>query len=270
MNIKAAKDKILKKLDSLSSYDEMYDYLENTTVGSKQIPLSSVIADIPEFKKELDMKMVQQIASEQGNPEVPGFTISKDYTNERILELIDLNRRSDMQIGQLLGFGKEGKDRLEYLKSMSDKKDQDLIPILEKQDNLRRLIAAQRRDFDRDAQHTILSMAFPSIQVAAGWTDLFKKEGTEAIESRMLKSNPKYKHIGIPESMKETKRKLQAAYDEEQALRDSYDALEEEWGQYVGYMEDKQSFENMLNTTGYDEILNHISLEQLTNMLEGK
>ena len=289
MNKTKAKRKILQELNSFDSYEDMNEFLTEATVGTSKMLISDIIGQIPGFDKELNTMMLEKVVTQYGNPDDPSFTFSRKVSNERLLELISGAEKAEGKLTDL--YGPAGEDRDNKIKELegimhqrnTEKKNADI-----KVTNLQEAVAAKRAEFDKRAKMYSPESPFGKIpflgpvlpffgkymtQATAGWTDLgwFRDKGLEQIENRDWNWDPKYKRIGTSGTgIQTTQANLKEAYRDRKTIKPRYLEKSDEYENYKQIVQAKDALDGMFNETGADEALNHISLEQLTKILESQ
>ncbi len=79
---------VSKDLESLGTYEQKQKYI----TGHKYI--SKAMDKFPEFKQTVNSHMIESIVDEFGNPDAPGFTFSKKYSDEFLLDKINLMEKN--------------------------------------------------------------------------------------------------------------------------------------------------------------------------------
>jgi hypothetical protein len=265
------KNKLINKLKSFGSYEEMHKFMKEGVVGTKKIPVKDIALKVPGLHEEVSLLMLDTVISEQGNPDARGFTFSKNVSNEKILEIIGAQDELEGKLTDLFGpIGEERDSKITELENKMLDRNNEYKNAGIKISNLQDAVKARRVEFDKKAKYSVFSVLAPAVQAAAGWTDWFANEGLEKIENRLFYIDPESNKMGPPKEIREAQKELEDAYNKRIAIKPEYQESSDLYDNYKQIVQTQAALDGMLNKTGVDEALNYISLDQLTKMLESK
>tara|TARA_R100000808_G_C2154157_1_gene164952 strand:- start:5682 stop:6497 length:816 start_codon:yes stop_codon:yes gene_type:complete len=266
------KNKLINELKSFGSYEEMHKFIKEGVVGTKKIPVEDIALKVPGLYEEINLLMLDTIISEQGNPDSPGFTFSRNVSNERILEIIGAQDELEGKLTDLFGpTGEERDSKITELENKMLDRNNEYKNTDIKISNLQEALRAQRAEFDKRAKISPLNI-FPGmgIQMLLGLSDIARREGLEKIENRDWYWDPKYEKFGPDQNIKDTQKVLEEEYNKRAAIKPEYQESSDLYNNYKTIVKSQEHNARILNKTGVDEALNYISLDQLTKMLESK
>ena len=262
-------DRIAPELEDLTTFEDKKDYLDQHKYVSK------VIEKFPEFKEKVNSYMIQNIATEFGNPDAPGFTFSKKYSDEFLFDKLNLMEKNSKIYEDYFG-GKEGIAKLE---ERMEKRNTDYLKASEKVKNLRGAILQRRREFDARSESfggpagvfTVPMQAMnPVMQTFGGWTDLFQDEGLEKVENRKLDWDPLNKRYGPGPEIPALQKELAKAYEEKtDTVPQQYFEESQKYKEYKDMMSGDERNRAIVNSSGLDEALNYLNIESLKSLLQG-
>ena len=257
-------------LESLGTFEQKQKYIS----GHKY--LSKAMEKIPGFKEKVNSYMLESVTSEFGNPDAPGFTFSQKYSDEFLLDKLNLIEKNTEVFEDYFG-GKEGVKELEAKKLEGD------IPYKEASEkikNLRQAIKQKRREFDERSQlfggpagvFTVpLQVTKPFAQFFAGWTDWFQPAGLEQVENRKWNWDPLNKQYGPGPEIPALQEELRDVYTlRNDTLPKQYHEVNKKYKEYQDLILSDESNRTIVNSTGIDEALNYLDIESLKLMLQGE
>ena len=281
---------LLNRLSGHTSYEEKVKWLNTGIVGNKsQMSVQTYIDKVPGLREQVNEHMMNTIAVEQGNPDAAGFTFSKEYSNEKLLEVLNAFEAGETKIANLFGETQveNTSDEILELQDKILKRNEEYKTVSSEITNLQKAIKTQRKEFDERAQSVTLKegpfavggpLPFlgPVIpffgkyltQLTVGLTDLLQPTGLEKIENRDWNWDPKYKRIGPGPEMKETQDRLKVAYDKRADIPTEYRDASVMYEEYENLSKAQGAFSSVINNSGIDEALNFMSLEQLKQLLQ--
>ena len=181
---------VSKDLESLGTFEQKQKYI----TGHKYI--SKAMDKFPEFKQTVNSHMIESIVDEFGNPDAPGFSFSKKYSDKFLLGKLNLMEKNVTVLEDYFG-GEEGIKELEARKLEGNLQWEEAG---ERVTNLRQAIKQRRAEFDERSERfggpagvfeVPLQLMKPVVQFAAGWTDpLFQPAGLEQVENRKFDWDP--------------------------------------------------------------------------------
>ena len=238
-------EEVFKRIDPLSSYSDKHSYLNDTIIdagkhGKKR--LSDVIKRFPEVQNSINEYMTGYAIGEYGNPEDTGYTFSKDYSDKKILQTLDLIIQNEETIESKYG-GQQGfKDMTSDVKSRASR-----IDDLKKEKKLiQKSIFNRRKEFDETAHSggPLMELVNAIQQMSAGWTDIYQQEGMEKIERRNLMYDPDEQRFGLGPEYHAQQDKLKSVLNEIQKLSE----INKEYAAYK-QLDEKQN-ENLAMISG--------------------
>jgi len=261
---------VSRDLESLGTFEQKQKYI----TGHKYI--KRAMDKLPGFKEMVNSHMIESITSEFGNPDAPGFTFSQKYSDEFLLDKLNLIEKNTEVFEDYFG-GKEGIKELEAEKLEGD------IPYKEASEkikNIRQAIKQKRREFDDRSQSfggpagvfTVPLQAMkPVVQILAGWTDpLFQQEGLEQVENRKFDWDPLNKRYGPGPEIPALQEELRGLYTlRNDTLPKQYHEVNKKYAEYKDLILSDESNRTIVNSTGIDEALNYLDTESLKLMLQG-
>ena len=260
---------IAPELEGLTTFEEKKNYLDT----HKYVP--KVMEVLPEFKEKVNSYMIQDIVTEFGNPDAPGFTFSKKYSDEFLLDKLNLMEKNATVYEDYFG-GEEGITQLE---ERMEQRNADYTDAESRVTNLREAILQKRREFDARSQplggpagvFTLPMQATkPIMQYFGGWTDWFQDEGLEKVENRKLDWDPLNKRYGPGPEIPALQKELAKAYEEKtDTVPQQYFEESQKYKEYKDMMSSDQHNKAIVNSTGLDEALNYLDIESLKSLLQG-
>ena len=95
---------LLNRLSGYASYEDKMKWLNTGIVGNKsQMSVQTYIDKVPGLREQVNEHMVNTISVEQGNPESAGFTFSTEYSNAKLLEILNKFEAGETKIANLFG-----------------------------------------------------------------------------------------------------------------------------------------------------------------------
>ena len=260
---------VSKDLASLGTFEQKQKYI----TGHKYI--SKAMDKFPEFKQTINSHMIESIVDEFGNPDAPGFSFSKKYSDEFLLDKINLMEKNVTVLEDYFG-GEEGIKELETRKLEGDTQ---YVETSEKITNLRQAIKQKRAEFDERSDpfggpagvFTVPFQAMkPVAQFFAGWTDpLFQEAGLEQVENRKFNWDPLNKRYGPGPEIPALQKELKEAYRlRNTTLPKQYHEDNKKYAEYKDLILSDESNKTIVNSTGIDEALNYLDAESLKLMLQ--
>ena len=260
---------ISRDLESLGTFEQKQKYI----TGHKYI--SKAMDKFPEFKEVVNSHMIESIVDEFGNPDAPGFSFSKKYSDEFLLDKINLMEKNVSVLEDYFG-GKEGIKELEARKLEGNLQYEETT---DKITNLRQAIKQKRAEFDERSERfggpagvfTVPLQAMkPVTQFFAGWTDpLFQPEGLEQVENRKFNWDPLNKRYGPGPEIPALQKELKQAYKlRNTILPKQYHDENKKYEEYKDLILSDESNKTIVNSTGIDEALNYLDAESLKLMLQ--
>ena len=163
-------------------------------------------------------------------------------------------------------------------RSLMALKHSEFSPIKEDKESYRDNIKTLREEFDDRVGHfsTLApTMIIPGLntaskylmQLTAGWTDLFRKEGLERVENRRLTYDPEEKRFGPGPEISKEQSKLEAVYDEEADLKDKWVGFDTKYDELDKTLTSASEREKKLHKTAIDEAMNYAEIETLKGLL---
>ena len=219
--------------------------------------------------------MIETIVDEFGNPDAPGFSFSKKYSDEFLLDKLNLMEKNVSVLEDYFG-GEEGIKELEARKLEGDTQ---YVEAGERITNLRQAIKQKRAEFDERSDpfggpagvFTVPLQAMkPVAQFFAGWTDpLFQDEGLEQVENRKFNWDPLNKRYGPGPEIPALQKELKEAYRlRNTTLPKQYHEDNKKYAEYKDLIISDESNKTIVNSTGIDEALNYLDVESLKLMLQ--
>jgi hypothetical protein len=261
--------RIAPELEMLTTFEQKKDYLDT----HKYIP--QVMEVLPEFKEKVNSYMIQDVITEFGNPDAPGFTFSKKYSDEFLLDKLNLIEKNAAVYEDYFG-GEEGIAKLE---ERMEQRNTEYTAAESRVTNLREAILQKRREFDARSEafggpagvFTVpLQFMKPVVQFAGGWTDWFQSEGLEKVENRKFDWDPLNKRYGPGPEMTALQKELSEAYDEKtDTVPQQYFEESEKYKEYKDMVLSDERNKAIVNSTGLDEALNYLDIESLKSLLQG-
>ena len=263
---------LLNRLSGYASYEDKMKWLNTGIVGNKsQMSVQTYIDKVPGLREQVNEHMVNTISVEQGNPESAGFTFSTEYSNAKLLEILNKFEAGETKIANIFGETEvqNTSDEILELQEKILKRNTEQAKADTKVSNLQEAVKIQRKEFDERSKYSILNI-FPGMpsQAILGLTDYARNKGLEQIENRDWNWDPKHKRIGTPPELKSTQANLKTAYDQRLAVADEYRDVSELYEEYEDLSKAQGAFTSVINNSGIDEALNFMSLEQLKQILE--
>jgi hypothetical protein len=262
-------NRIAPELERLTTFEEKKNYLD----AHKYLP--QVMEVLPEFKEKVNSYMIQDIVTEFGNPDAPGFTFSKKYSDQFLFDKLNLMEKNATVYEDYFG-GEEGILRLE---ERMEQRNADYTEASGKVTNLREAILQRRREFDARSQPFggpagvfTVPMQFmkPVMQATGGWIDWFKSEGLEKVENRKLDWDPLNKRYGPGPEIPALQKELAKAYEEKtDTVPQQYFEESQKYKEYQDMMSGDEYNKAIVNSTGLDEALNYLDIESLKSLLQG-
>lgn len=266
--------RIKEELDKLESFEKKSRYLDQT-LGKSTLTPRKLMAHSPDIKQDINSYMIKNIADEFGNPEDPGFTFSKEYSDKFLLDKLELIDKNQQMYEDYFG-GEEGITELE---ESYRQRNAAYTEASEKVLNLRDAIFKRRREFDARSEafggpagvFTVPMQAMkPVIQWAAGWTDWFQDEGLEMVENRKLDWDPANKRYGPGPEIPALQAELREAYEEKtETVPRQYLPVSDKYKEYIDMERSDKHNRNLINSTGIDEALRFLDVESLKPLLQG-
>ena len=239
--------------------------------------MSNVLDDFPSLKEKVNTYMLENVIGEFGNPDAPGFTFSKKYSDEHLLRVMDMIDKNKVMKEEYFG-GAEG---IVELESTMNEKNIKYKEASDRITNLREAILQTEREFDERAGYmpnpevggVISAATTPFVHLAKlitqgtlGWTDWFRDPGTEKIENRDFMWDPVNKRMG-PKT-EDLKNELRDAYDyRNNTLNSQYYEDTEKYKEYKDMVTSDLANRDLVNSTGIDEAMRYLDLESLRTML---
>ena len=245
---------IFNKLESFSTYEEKHKFVNETVVdagrhGEKKI--TELVDRYPELKDSINRHMFETAIVEYGNPEDQAFTFSRDFSDKKLLETIDMIGKNQEIIDTRFGGSEVMKEKLAQEYAAKDIRRAELKS--EKKD-LQSSIKARRKEFDDRTgwfsgwglggeatkragvvgviADLAMGMGVPAATVAtqavAGWTDLFREEGMEQFETQSFKWDPEHNRYGPGP-------KISAQQDRLKSVLNALEVLDTSSQEYLAY-----------------------------------
>ena len=316
-------EKIKLELDSMATVEQQNDYIQNYVVGSTNPrKLIDIINSDPELSKKVNDYMMGAILTNMGNPEVSGYSLDKNISDEKILETLDRMKVNEDYRREHFPT-QEAVDQLYNATKEHYKKDQ-ALKIKEK--NIRHCINRKVEEFQDESVGSFKSLKNLAKMLMLEYDPAFKptpeqlerqKKRTEDFYSSTgrAKYNPMDYIPGVSTIMKigmqiplgamdwgtsgeldflqnyffeynpETgqygkqfydtdiaplQEELQKSIDERQNLAEEYKPYTDLIDEHERLQDSKQENRAFINSTGFDEALNYMGIEDLTKLLEGK
>jgi hypothetical protein len=261
-------NRVSPTIEGMKTFKQRKDFIDT----HKYLP--RLIEKYPEFKEKINTFLLDTVVSEFGNPEDPGYSFSREYSDKFLLERLDLIEKNKAVYEDYFG-GKTGVEQLEEkLKSRNTKYKE----AGEKVSDLQEAILRRRREFDDRSKsfggpagvfEVPLQTMKPVVQFFAGWTDLFQPQGLEQVENRKFDWDPVNKRYGPGPEIPELQERLREAYEEKNdTVPQQYYEESEKYEEYKDMMESDQHNKAIINATGVDEALKFLSLESLKSTLQ--
>ena len=238
--------------------------------------LPRLIEKYPEFKEKINTFLLDTVVSEFGNPEDPGYSFSREYSDKFIFDKLDLIEKNKAVYEDYFG-GVEGVLKLE---ERLEKQNKDYKLADEKVRNLTEAIKSRRDEFDARSQYfggpagvfeiPLQAMKLP-MQIFAGPIDwLIQPEGLEQVENRIFNWDPVNKRYGPGPEIPELQERLREVYDERNdTIPQQYHEESEKFKEYQEFQSKNADNVALINSTGLDEALTFLSLESLKSTLQG-
>jgi len=260
---------VSEDLESLGTFEQKQKYID----GHKYV--KRAMDKLPGFKETVNSHMIESIVDEFGNPDAPGFSFSKKYSDEFLLDKINLMEKNVTVLEDYFG-GEEGIKELETRKLEGDTQ---YVEAGERITNLRQAIKQKRAEFDERSDpfggpagvFTVPLQAMkPVAQFFAGWTDpLFQDEGLEQVENRKFNWDPLNKRYGPGPEIPALQKELKEAYRlRNTTLPKQYHEDNKKYAEYKDLILSDESNKTIVNSTGIDEALNYLDVESLKLMLQ--
>jgi len=261
---------VSEDLESLGTFEQKQKYI----TGHKYV--KRAMDKLPGFKETVNSHMIESIVDEFGNPDAPGFSFSKKYSDEFLLDKINLMEKNVTVLEDYFG-GEEGIKELETRKLEGDTQ---YVEAGERITNLRQAIKQKRAEFDERSDpfggpagvFTVPLQAMkPVVQFFAGWTDpLIQPEGLEQVENRKFNWDPLNKRYGPGPEIPALQKELKEAYRlRNTTLPKQYHEENKKYAEYKDLILSDESNKTIVNSTGIDEALNYLDVESLKLMLQG-
>ena len=265
---------LLNRLSGYASYEDKMKWLNTGIVGNKsQMSVQTYIDKVPGLREQVNEHMVNTISVEQGNPESAGFTFSTEYSNAKLLEILNKFEAGETKIANIFGETEvqNTSDEILELQEKILKRNTEQAKADTKVSNLQEAVKIQRKEFDERSKYSILNI-FPGMpsQAILGLTDLARDKGLEQIENRDWNWDPKYKRFGAGPELKKTQENLDKAYKDKRNIKPTYQEKSDLYDNYKQIIKAEEALDGLLNQTGVDEALNYVSMEQLTKILESQ
>ena len=260
---------VSEDLESLGTFEQKQKYID----GHKYV--KRAMDKLPGFKETVNSHMIESIVDEFGNPDAPGFSFSKKYSDEFLLDKINLMEKNVSVLEDYFG-GEEGIKELEARKLEGDTQ---YVETSEKITNLRQAIKQKRAEFDERSDpfggpagvFTVPLQAMkPVAQFFAGWTDpLFQDEGLEQVENRKFNWDPLNKRYGPGPEIPALQKELKEAYKlRNTILPKQYHEDNKKYKEYKDLILSDEGNKAIVNSTGIDEALRYLDVESLKLMLQ--
>ena len=260
---------VSKDLESLRTFEQKQKYI----TGHKYV--KRAMDKLPGFKETVNSHMIESIVDEFGNPDAPGFTFSKKYSDKFLLGKLNLMEKNVAVLEDYFG-GEEGIEELEARKLEGNLQWEEAD---EKITNLRQAIKQRRAEFDERSERfggpagvfeVPLQLMKPVVQLAAGWTDPFQPAGLEQVENRKFDWDPLNKRYGPGPEIPALQKELKEAYKlRNTILPKQYQESEKKYKEYKDLILSEEGNRETINATGIDEALNYLDVESLKLMLQG-
>ena len=260
---------VSEDLESLGTFEQKQKYI----TGHKYV--KRAMDKLPGFKETVNSHMIESIVDDFGNPDAPGFSFSKKYSDKFLLGKLNLIEKNAAMLEDYFG-GEEG---IEELKTRKLEGDLQWKEAGERITNLRQAIKQRRAEFDVRSESfggpagvfTVPAQAMkPVMQFFGGWTDWLQPEGLEQVENRKLDWDPLNKRYGPGPEIPALQKELKEAYTlRNTTLPKQYFENRTKIEEYKDLVSSEESNAETINATGIDEALNYLDIESLKLMLQG-
>jgi hypothetical protein len=262
---KAAKI-VFDNLESLPTYEAKHEYLTTTVLkgkhGDKKI--GELLDRYPGVKDSVNAYMLNTAISDYSNPADEGFTFSRDVSNKKILDTMNLINLNQQIIEDKYG-GDEGFDEMTLAVKNQNKRIKELKA---EKANLLEGLKARKKEHDERMGWKLAGPpsiwgleAIPATimfegtniiqQLAAGWTDIGKEEGMQKIERANLVWDDENKRFGYGPEFKAQQDKVKSI---ESAL-DELSAMNQEYQDYKELNDDQDKRLKLLGSTIIDDLI---------------
>jgi hypothetical protein len=271
-------EKLTRDLNNYDTFEEKNKYLQEHKY------LDRIYEKYPEIEQGINSMMITTIQEEFGSPESDQFSFSKDVSDKELLRIMDLIEKNDEVLDSEY-FGKEGIDEMERVITEKNAISAD---IKKRKTSLQDNIATLRQEFDDRTSWTaglpfageggplrkppFLGLVLPETlkyftQLGAGWTDWFRTKGMEKIENRMLNWDPEAQRYGPGPEVGIEQGKLANVLAEEEAFREKYEGVSPLYEELNDLLEVQGLRKEQIKSSGIDEALNYMSMENLRRTL---
>ena len=275
-------DKLTRDLNNYDTFEEKNKYLQEHKY------LDKIYEKYPEIEQGINSMMITKVQEEFGSPDSEQFSFSKDVSDKELLRIMDLIDKND-EVLQNEYFGQEGIDEMERVIT---EKNSIAADIKERKTSLQDNIATLRQEFDdRTSAFTgwgpfasgggplrdipFLGLVLPETlkyftQLGAGWTDWFRTKGMEKVENRMLNWDPEAQRYGPGPEIGIEQGKLASLLAEEEVFREKYKGASPLYEEINDLLDAQEFRAKQIESSGIDEALNYMSMENLRRMLSGQ
>ena len=279
-------EKLTRDLNNYDTFEEKNKYLQEHKY------LDRIYEQYPEIEQGINSMMITTVQEEFGSPDSDQFSFSKDVSDKELLRIMDLIDKND-EVLQNEYFGQEGIDEMERVIT---EKNSIAADIKERKTSLQDNIATLRQEFDdrvswaaglpfsrlfgrgeggplRDIP--FLGVVLPETlkyftQLGAGWTDWFRTKGMEKVENRMLNWDPEAQRYGPGPEIGIEQGKLEDVLAEEEVFREKYEGASPLYEELNDLLDAQEFRAKQIESSGIDEALNYMSMENLRRTLSGQ
>ena len=271
-----------ENLESLGTFEQKKRYIDEHEY------ISQAMEKLPRFKEMVNSYMVGNVVSEFGNPDAPGFSFSKKYSDEFLLDKLDLIEKNKEVLSDYFG-GERGVQRLERDLRKRNVEYSEAKGTVE---NLREAILQKRKEFDERTswmrgpgeEKAFMPPSFAvnpfaltttigkiAVQPANLVEAFIAPEGLETIESRKFNWDPINKRYGPGPEIPALQEKLRGAYEEmNETVPQQYAGKSAKYKEYQDMVLSDKSNRAIVESTGLDEALHYLDMESLKSMLQGE
>ena len=267
-------DKLTRDLNNYDTFEDKHKYLQDHKY------LDRIYEQYPEIEQGINSMMITTVQEEFGSPDSDQFSFSKDVSNKELLRVMDLIEKNE-EVLQSEYFGQEGIDEMERVITEKNAISAD---IKKRKESLQGNIATLRQEFDdrvgafeggplRDLP--FIGAVLPEtmkyfMQLSAGWTDLFRTKGMEEVESRKLNWDPEAQRYGPGPEIDIEQAKLSSVLAEQEAFKEKYEGATTLYKELNDLLDAQEFRAKQIESSGIDEALNYMSMENLRRTLSGQ